>query len=92
MLGGIFIYSKSGKSIWTMFLFVLAGLILGSFLGHYLGGIEGFSWLKFGQEFGIKNPFSLELGIIKLTFSFIVNLNISGVAGVALALFLYKRM
>lgn len=45
-----------GKNNWTLFILILAGIVLGGFLGNLAQGISWLSWLNYGQSFGLQNP------------------------------------
>ena len=79
------------KNILALFLILLAGLVIGGFIGHYLAEIPFAGWLSYGQEFGISEPVGIELGIIKLQFGLLLRINVAGVIGLVLGLLLYKR-
>ncbi len=85
---------KTGnKNIWVLFLLLLAGIVLGGFIGEYLGNISYMSWLKYGQEFGIiDTPVALKLGILDFYFAFNIKLTISGIIGIVISIFVYKRL
>lgn len=85
-------YSKSSKNIWTMILFLLAGVVLGAFIGQYVGTYPGFSWLAFGNTFGLTSPFTLDLGVLKFTFGLTIKVNVASIIGIALAVVAYKRI
>lgn len=85
-------YSKSGKSIWSLFLFLLAGIVLGAFIGHYVGTYPGFTWLAFGDTFGLTSPLTLDLGVLSVTFGLTIKVNIASVLGIVLAVIAYKKI
>lgn len=83
--------TDSSKSIWVLLLFMLAGIVVGGFIGNYAGTFKYLNFLKYGQDFGTTSPFILDLGIIQLTFAIVIRFNISGVIGLLLSIFAYKR-
>ena len=83
---------RSGKSALSFVLFLLAGIVLGGFLGHYLGQFKYFEWLNYGRPFGLAPPVSLDLGIIRLTFGFALDFNIGGIIGMLIAVLLHWRI
>ena len=58
----------AGKNNWALFLLVLAGIVIGSFIAQATAGISALSWLNYGKNFGFTTPFVLDLGILVLTF------------------------
>lgn len=45
----------AGKNGWALFLLILAGVVLGSFISQLTSGVAGLSWLNFGKSFGLQN-------------------------------------
>ena len=80
------------RSIWILILFICSGLVIGGLLGQMASQVEWLNWLSYGQQFGIKEPFKLELNVISLTFSFMVNINVASIIGLAIAIFLYRKI
>ena len=48
----------AGKNNWALFLLLLAGIVLGSFIAQATSGISALSWLNYGQKFGLTSPFT----------------------------------
>ena len=46
----------AGKNGWALFLLILAGVMLGSLIGHLTSNIGALSWLDYGTSFGLKSP------------------------------------
>ena len=82
-------YKKSQYN-WVLVLFIFAGIVIGGLLGETLGGFSSLSWLRYGLDFGITNPFVLNLGIISLTFAFALKLNIAGILGIIISVLIYR--
>lgn len=80
------------KSTWIVLLFIFAGLVIGGLLGEVASQVSWLSWLSYGQTFGIENPFVLDLNVLSLTFAFSVHINIASIIGLAIAIFLYRKM
>ena len=49
------------KNAWALFLLLLAGVVLGGFIGELAKGVSALSWLGYGQSFGIDDPIVLNL-------------------------------
>lgn len=84
--------STRDKSSWIAILFIFAGLVIGGLLGEVAGQVDWLSWLAYGQTFGIENPFVLNLNVLTLTFAFVVHINIASIMGLAISIFLYRKM
>lgn len=80
------------KSIWILLIFICSGLVIGGLLGQMASQIDWLSWLSYGQTFGLQEPLVLELNVIKITFGLMLNINIASIIGMAIALFLYKKI
>ena len=80
------------KSTWIIILFIYVGLVIGGLLGEVAGQVEWLSWLSYGQTFGIENPFVLDLNVFSLTFAFSMHINIASIIGLAIAIFLYRKV
>ena len=79
----------AGKNNWALFLLLLAGIVLGSFIAQATSGISALSWLNYGQKFGLPSPFTLDLGILVLTFAFSIKITIGSIIGVVLGIIIY---
>lgn len=82
----------SGKNNWALFLLLLAGIVLGGFIGELTSGISGLSWLSYGKSFGFQNPIVLDLGILILTFGLSIKISIASIVGVLVAIFIYRLL
>ena len=80
------------KSTGIVLLFICAGLVIGGLLGEVASQVDWLSWLAYGQTFGIETPFELNLNVLSLTFAFALHINIASIIGLAIALFLYRKM
>ncbi len=80
------------KSFWILLIFILSGLVIGGLLGDLASKVDWLWWLGFGQNFGLESPLVLDLSILKITFGFMVKINIASIIGIAIALFMYRKM
>ncbi len=85
-------YKGGGKNGWTLLLLLLAGVVLGGFIGEYLGNIDFLSWLKYGQQFGLTSPLVLDLGVMVIQFALSIKFTIAGIIGIIIAFFCYRKM
>ena len=83
---------KSSQNIWVLVLLMLAGVVLGGFIGNALGGISALSWLNYGSSFGLSSPLVLDLGVLTLQFGLTIRFTIAGIIGIVLAFFIYRKM
>lgn len=80
----------AGKNSWTLLLMILAGVVLGGFIGQLASKISFLSWLNYGQTFGLSQPLVLDLGILVLTFALTIKITIAGILGIVLAIIIYR--
>lgn len=80
------------KSFWILLIFILSGLVIGGLLGDLAANVNGLWWLAFGQEFGLQTPFVLDLSILSITFAFSIKINIASIIGMAIAIFIYRKI
>ncbi len=73
------------KSLYCLFL-ICAGIVLGTLVAALCADISALSWLTYGLDFGLTEPFVLDLAVFKLTFGLSLDLNVAVVIFVALSL------
>lgn len=78
------------KNFWILLILLLAGIVLGGFLGNLAQGISWLSWLNFGQSFGLDSPLVLDFGVLVITFGLTIKITMASIIGVALALIIYR--
>ena len=78
------------KNFWILLLLLLAGIVLGGFLGEATKSISLLSWLNFGQSFGLNDPLVLDLGVLIITFGLSIKITLASLIGVVLALIVYR--
>ena len=57
----------ANKNYWVLLLLVLAGVVLGGFIGELTSNISFLSWLNYGQSFGpsqVSTEFYLQFSFI----------------------------
>ena len=64
------------KNAWALFLLLLAGVVLGGFIG--------------GQSFGIDDPIVLNLGVMVITFGLSIKITMASIIGVILSIIIYR--
>ena len=80
------------KNIWILILFILSGLVIGGLLGELASKVDFLWWLGYGESFGLTAPLELYLSIIKVTFGIVFKINIASIIGMALAIFIYRKV
>lgn len=80
------------KSIWILLLFILSGLVVGGLLGELASKVDFLWWLGYGQSFGFTSPLELDLNVVKITFGLVFKINIASIIGMALAIFIYRKV
>ena len=83
---------KLGKNNWALFLMILAGIVIGGFIGWLTKDVSFLSWLNFGQSFGLAEPVVLDLGIIVLTFGLSIKITIGGIIGIMIGVVIYRLL
>ncbi len=87
----------SGKNKWALFLLILAGIVLGSFLGSMTKNINFLTWLNYGFDFAIGKPdgsgiISVSLGDIAIQFGLRIRISIGSFLGIIAAVFAYRKL
>ncbi len=74
------------KNNWACFLLILAGIVIGGFIGSLFPS----TWLNYGQSFGLSQPLVLDLGILSVTFALSIRITIASILGIAMAIIIYR--
>ena len=80
------------KNFWILLIMLLAGIVLGGFMGQMAEGIPWLGWLNFGQSFGLDTPLVLNLGVLVITFGLTIRITMASIIGVAIALLIYRYL
>ena len=78
------------KNAWALFLLLLAGIVLGGFIGMLAEGVPSLDWLAYGQSFGLYEPIVLNLGVLVVTFGLSIKITIASIIGVILSILIYR--
>lgn len=76
------------KNNWTCLLLILAGIVLGGFIGSLFDT----TWLNYGQTFGLTSPVILDLGILVITFGLTIKITIASIIGVVIGILIYRLL
>lgn len=76
---------------------MLAGIVIGGFLGYLSRDVSWLSWLNFGQEFGLGSPdgsgaLQLNIGVLIITFGISIKITIASILGVIISMLIYSRL
>lgn len=80
------------KNIWILMVFLLSGLVIGGLLGEIASKVDWLWWLSYGESFGISSPIELNLSVITISFGLMFRINIASIIGMALAIFIYRKI
>lgn len=80
----------SNKNGWVLLLLMLAGIVVGGFIATLAEKSAAFSWLSYGQSFGLDKPLHLNLGLVVLTFGFTIHITIGSIIGLVIAAVIYR--
>ena len=80
------------KNIWILMVFLLSGLVIGGLLGEIASKVDWLWWLSYGESFGISSPIELDLSVITISFGLMFRINIASIIGMALAIFIYRKI
>ncbi|PKM95921.1 MAG: DUF4321 domain-containing protein [Firmicutes bacterium HGW-Firmicutes-1] len=86
-------YSRGGvKNGWSLFFLILAGIVLGGFLGSLAVDVPFLNWLNFGYTFGMNDPVAMDLKVVFLQFQISFDISIASLLGIGVAIFVYKKV
>lgn len=89
----ILAYTKrTGKNGWSLFLLLLAGIVIGGLIGELASNISFLKWLNAGYTFGFKSPINLDLQIMILMLQITFDITLSSIIGIAIAIFAFRKI
>ena len=80
------------KNFWILLIMLLAGIVLGGFMGQLANGISWLSWLNFGQSFGLDSPLVINFGILVITLGLTIKITMASIIGISIALIIYRMI
>ena len=80
------------KNIWILLVFLLSGLVIGGLLGELAKKVDWLWWLSYRQTFGLREAVPLDLNVITITFGIMFKINIASIVGMAIAIFIYRKV
>lgn len=75
-------------------LFLLAGIILGTIVTNLAQEVSFLKWLCWGDAIGIgyPNPVSIDLAIVKLSFGFVLEVNLAKLICIIGSILIYAKV
>jgi len=84
------------RNSFVLLILMLAGVVLGGFIGHLAKDISWLSWLNYGQTFGLTgaggSALVLELGVLALQFGLQIRITIASIIGMVIAFFIWHKL
>lgn len=80
------------KNFWILLIFLLSGLVVGGLLGELANRVSWLWWLSYGESFGLSTPVTLDLSVLKITFSCMIKINVASIIGMILAVIWYRKV
>ena len=65
------------KNNWACFLLILAGIVIGGFIGNL---------------FGLAEPLILDLGILCITFGLTIKITVASIIGIVIGIIVYRMI
>ncbi len=79
-------------NFWKNLLLVCAGVVVGSLVASVTRGISYLSWLSYGLTFGTQQPFTLDMGVLRLTFGLNVDITLATIIFVTLVYVIGRKI
>lgn len=88
---------SAGKNYWALFLLILLGIVVGSFLGYLTRDIKFLNWLNRGIYFSIGDTketsvVTLNLGALIINFGLKLKITVGSAIGAAASIFIYRKL
>lgn len=80
------------KNFWILLIFLLSGLVIGGLLGELANRVSWLWWLSYGESFGLSTPVTLDLSVLKISFSCMIKINVASIIGMILAIIWYRKI
>ena len=88
--------AKKTESVVALLVVLILGALIGSVIGEVIGALAPGGYLEAifakGISPGITPPAVLDLRVLTLTIGATIRINLASVAGIALALLIYRRL
>ena len=64
------------RNFWILLIMLLAGIVLGGFMGQLAEGISWLNWLNFGHPW-LDSPLVINFGILVITFGLTIKITMA---------------
>jgi hypothetical protein len=81
---------KTREPWWVLLVIVIAGAMLGSVFADAVGQFTYLAPLGHSVSFGVDPPVTLDLRVFTVTLGFTVRLNLAIVAGIIVAIYVFR--
>lgn len=61
-------------------------------LGELANKVSWLWWLGYGESFGLADPVTLDLSVLRISFGCMFRINVASIIGMAIALFWYRKV
>ena len=78
------------KNFWILLIMLLAGIVLGGFMGQLANGISWLSWLNFGHSVGLDSPLVINFGILVITLGLTIKITMASIIGMIIAIITFR--
>lgn len=65
---------------------IVIGIVFGELIASLVSGVSFLRWLSFGLDFGLTEPFAIDLALIKVSFGFFLDIKIADIIFAMLSL------
>jgi len=65
---------------------------LEAYFGELASRVDFLWWLSYGESFGSATPIELDLKVVTITFGLWIRLNVASIIGMAIAIFIYRKV
>ena len=83
---------KTREPWWVLVIIVIAGAMLGSVFANAVGQFTYLAPLGHSVAFGVDPPITLDLHVFTITLGFTVRLNLATIAGIIVAIYLFRAL
>lgn len=83
---------RNDKNGWSLFLLLLAGIVIGGLIGELAAKVPFLEWLNFGYIFEFPSPINIDLKIMTLMLQITFDITIASIIGMGAAIFAFRKI